>query len=167
MLWSATARRLLAANRFGEAQMAMVALYLCLKHAHLLVSGKPPRILGDEKALADAAPYDADELRALRDRIGGFRDEILHLTDKEQVGRAVTVAWTTGPPYFAVRSSIGQRGQLEWDDMTRAEMIEILDTLDPWLHRQWERQIDDERDPEKAQALAEKVDRTMRALGGS
>lgn len=98
--------------------MAIVALYLCLKHAHLLVSGKPPRIPGDEKALADAAPCDADELMALRDRVGGFRDEILHLTDKEQVGRGVGVSWTTAPPYFEVETSVGQRGKLEWDSMT-------------------------------------------------
>jgi hypothetical protein len=137
-----------------------------LQTRHL--SGKPPHIPGDQKALADGAPFDVAELKALRDRVGGFRDEILHLTDKEQVGRAVNVAWTTDPPYFAVRSSIErQRGELEWDSITRTEMVDVLDALDPWLHRQWERHIEEERDPTKAKALAAKIDRTMRALGGS
>src|SRR5688572_28707848 len=85
LLWSGTTRKLLEGS-FGEAQLAMVALFLCLKHAHLLVHGKPPRIPGDDRALADAPPFDEEELLILRGRAKNFRDEILHLSDKQQVG---------------------------------------------------------------------------------
>lgn len=165
MLWSATTKKLLGANGFGEAQLAVVSLYLCLKEAHLLVAGKPPRVPGDTVALRDSL-YDADELLALRDRVRNFRDEILHLSDKEQEGRDVRISWTRDPPYFAVRSSIGQRGELEWDTITRADVEELLADLDPWLHRHWERLVHEDDAPETAEALAAKIDATMRALGG-
>jgi hypothetical protein len=167
LLWSATAKRLLEGG-FGEAQLAMVALHLCVKQAHLLVSGKPPRIPGDQEALADAAPFDASELKELRDTVEAFRDEILHLSDKMQDGRAVNVSWTTDPPYFEVRSSIErERGKLEWDRITKAEILDLLEKLHPWLHRQWERLEHEDDDPAEAEALAAKIDKTMRALGGS
>jgi hypothetical protein len=167
LLWSVTTKRLLDSNGFGEAQLAMIALYLCLKEAHLLVHGKPPRIPGDHHALADGAPFSEAELRHLCDRAKGFRDEIMHLSDKEQDGRAVTVSWTADPPYFAVRSSVGERGRLAWDSITKAEILDLLAKLDPWLHRQWERLVHEDDDPTKAEPLTAKIDRTMRALGGS
>lgn len=167
LLWSGTAKRLLDGG-FGEAQLAMVALHLCVKQAHMLVSGKPPRIPGDEEALADAAPFDADGLKKLRDRAEGFRDEILHLSDKMQEGREVNVSWTRDPPYFAVRSSIErQRGKLEWDTITKAEILDLLAKLEPWLHRQWERLLHEDDDHADAEALAARINAAMRALGGS
>jgi hypothetical protein len=165
MLWSSTTKNLLAANGFGEAQLAMVSLYLCLKEAHLLVAGKPPRVPGDEVALADPT-YDANGLMALRDRAKHFRDEILHLSDKSQAGRAVHVSWTADPPHFVIKSSIGQRGKLAWDSISRAEVEDLLATLDPWLHRHWERLVHEDDDEVHAAALGAKIDATMEALGG-
>jgi hypothetical protein len=165
MLWSATTKKLLASNGFGEAQLAMVSLHLCLKEAHLLVAGKPPRVPGDDVALADSK-FDADELLALRNRVRNFRGEILHLSDKSQEGRAVHVSWTAETPHFAIKSSIGQRGKLDWDTITRAEVEGLLSDLDPWLQRHWERLVYEDDEVSSA-ALGAKIDATMRALGGA
>ena len=137
MLWSATTKKLLASNGFG-----------------------------DDVALADSK-FDADELLALRNRVRNFRGEILHLSDKSQEGRAVHVSWTAETPHFAIKSSIGQRGKLDWDTITRAEVEGLLSDLDPWLQRHWERLVYEDDDEVSSAALGAKIDATMRALGGA
>jgi len=164
LAWSATTKRLLDSKGFGEAQLAIVSLYLCLKDAHLLLAGKKPRLPGDEVAATDA-PYDAAALLALRDRVGKFRHEIVHFSDKEQEGREVRGSWTREASYFALTSSVGQHGTLEWDTITRAEVEDILISLDPWLRRHWERLV--REDPVDQDALRRKIDTTMVALGGN
>jgi hypothetical protein len=165
LLWGGTAKRLLEGG-IGEAQLALVALHLCVKSAHQLIAGKG-RIPPDEAALADGAPYDPGELKGVRDRFEGFRDEILHLSSKEQEGRGVTVSWTHDPPHFSVRSSIErERGKLEFDEITKAQITGIIEQLDPWLRRQWERLIDDGHDPDDAEALAAKINEVMRTIDG-
>lgn len=142
----------------------MVSLYMCLKEAHLLVAGKPPRVPGDEIAAADG-PYDADALIVLRDRVKNFRNEILHLSDKSEEGREVHVSWTADPPHFAIRSTIGERGKLESDTITRTEIEAILADFDPWLRRHWDRLVHEE--PADPDVLAAMIETTMRKLGGA
>ncbi len=143
MLWSYTTKGLLKANEPGEAMLAMVSLHLCVKEACLLVEGKG-RVLGDEKARADC-PVDVS---AWEKRMRGFRHEVLHLSDKTEDGRAVHTTWTADPPYFVFRSSVGDRGELKWDSISRPEIEELLANLDPWVHKHWDRLVheDDETD---------------------
>src|ERR1700730_6055384 len=78
-LWSVTTKRRINSTDSGEARLAVVALYLCLNNAWLLVDGKRgiPR---DDEARA-GCPSELDELKCQRDRLQGLRDELLHLSD--------------------------------------------------------------------------------------
>lgn len=162
LLWSTTTKRLLESNGFGEAQLAIVALYLCVHEAVLLINGKR-RIDGDKEARADC-PIEPNDLEDLRDRLERFRNEVLHLSDKTQEGRAVHTRWTADPPHFVFESSVGDRGELEWDSISRADIEGWLTTLDPWLHRHWGRLVHEEFDEVTAATLRAKIDETMTAL---
>ena len=162
MLWSSTTKRLLKANEPGEAMLAMVSLYLCLNEACLLVEGRR-RVPYDDVARSDC-PIDPSELERLRDRAEGFRDEVLHLSDKTQEGRAVHTAWTADPPFFVFKSCVGDRGKLELDSISRPEVEELLRKLDPWLHRHWERLVHEDDDIESAASLRAKMEGVMGAL---
>jgi hypothetical protein len=162
MLWSATARRLLDSKRFGEDLLAIVALYLCVHDVLLLVSGKR-RIPADDESLADC-PIATDELQRLDARLEAFRNEIVHLSDKTQDGGELRTRYTHDPPYFVFESSVGDRGKLEFDSISRPEIEGLLNTIDPWLRDHWERITHAGFDEDAAVALGEKIDRTMRAL---
>jgi hypothetical protein len=147
LLWSATTKKLLSANGLGERYLAMVALYICLKHACLLVEGKRVQarflVSGDELALADC-PFSLAELQGMRDRAERFRDEILHLSDKIQIGRELSTSWTSEQPYMTFKSSVGSGRKLEWDSISQPEIEQALATLNPWLRRHWERLTQEE-----------------------
>jgi hypothetical protein len=143
MVWSAATRSLLAADGLGERYLAFVAFYLCLKESSLLVDGEGSgTVPGDPIARADC-PIDPRALRKLRDRLRGFRDEILHLSDKSEEGRSLTTSWTTDRPFLVFRSSVG-RSALAFDEISRPEVEGFLEQLDPWLRRHWERLIQED-----------------------
>ena len=147
LLWSATTRTLLGADGLGEKYLAFVAFYLCLKDACLLVDGSPSGdIPRDPVARADC-PMDLDELRKLRDRAAWLRHEILHLSDKRDDGRALEMTWTIERPYPVFRSSVG-RDTLAFDEMSKPDVGAILDKLDPWLRRHWDRLVHEDDDAE-------------------
>ena len=160
MMWSSTTKRLLKAGEPGEAILAMVALYLCIKETCLLIEGRPDVPLDDE-ARADC-PVDPRELRKLRDRLQGFRDEILHFADKADEGRELRTKWSADPPHFTYESSVG-RDQVGWDSISRPEIEELLAKLDPWLHRHWERLVHED-DGVDAAALNAKMDAFVATL---
>lgn len=165
-LWSATTKSLLDKKGLGGSYMAMVALYLCVKEACLLNDGNEHGdVPGDDVARADC-PIAPRELRKVRDRLQGFRDEVLHLSDKSEEGRALHTSYTADPPYFVFRSSVGRK-TMDFDEISKPEIEGLLATLDPWLDRHWERLVHEEDTPEKTAALAAKIDATMRALDGS
>jgi hypothetical protein len=147
LLWSGTTKRLLGSNGLGEKYLAMVALYLCLKEACLLVEGKRVQarfvVPRDELALADC-PFDLAELQGMRDRAEKFRDEVLHLSDKTQDGRALHTSWTIEKPQWTFKSSVGSGRKLEWDSISQEEIEQILKTLNPWLRGHWERLTQEE-----------------------
>jgi hypothetical protein len=88
LLWSRAARRLLYADEPAEAQLGVVALHLCVKLAGQLADGTA-LVPAEMTARADC-PVDPRELRKFRDRLAGFRDEVLHLSDKIDDGREVS-----------------------------------------------------------------------------
>ncbi|HXK40110.1 MAG TPA: hypothetical protein VJ837_04730, partial [Candidatus Paceibacterota bacterium] len=92
------------------------------------------------------------ELRKLRDRLQRFRDEVLHLSDKSEEGRTLGTTYSATPPRFTFRSSVGRR-KLEFDEITRDDIENVLRILDPWLQRQWNRLVHEDpapREPESA-----------------
>ena len=160
-LWSATTKRLLNTNEPGETALAMVALHLCLKYTCLLIEGRAG-LPADVQARA-TCPIQPRRLRRWRDRLQGFRDEVLHISDESEEGRGLKWHWTASPPHFAFESSIGRR-TFRHDKISRAEIEELLKLLDPWLRDHWERLVLEE-DVDQA-ALGAKIDATMGALGG-
>lgn len=161
MMWSATTKRLLESPQPGEQMLAMVAFYLCLKETCLLIEGKPD-VPHDAEA-RDSCPVPPRQLRRLRDRLQGFRDEVMHLSDKSlDDHRVIQTKWSADEPHFTYESSVG-RDHVGWDKMTRDEVQDVLGRLDPWLHDCWER-ITSERDPVADDALRAKIDAVMSAL---
>jgi len=161
MLWSATAKRLLGKG-FGEDLLAIVSLYLCVHEACLLVTGKR-RIAPDQVALADC-PIPLPDLHAMDRRLEALRNEVMHLADMTQKGRGFGTHHTHEPPYFVFESSVGDRGQLGHDSISRLEIEELLETLDPWIRRHWERIVHTDFSEDAATALREKIETTMLGL---
>jgi hypothetical protein len=54
-----------------------------------------------------------------------------------------------------------------FDEITREEIENLLDTLDPWLQRHWERLVHEDDTPESQAALAARIASTMRAAGAT
>lgn len=161
MMWSATAKRLLQSTGPGEQMLAMVALYLCLKETCLLIEGKPD-VPHDAEA-RDSCPVPPRQLRKLRDRLQGFRHEVMHLADKSLDNhREIRTKWSADEPHFTYESSVG-RDHIAWDAMTRSEVETLLGELDPWLHDCWERLVS-ARDPAVDDALRVKIGAVMSAL---
>jgi len=156
---------MLGADGLGEKYLAYVAFYLCLKDACLLVDGnKFGDLPGDPIARADC-PMAPKNLRKLRDRVAGFRHEVLHLSDKKEDGRSLNMTWTIERPYPVFRSSVG-KDTLAYDEMSKLEVEGILDKLDPWLRRHWDRLVHEDDDAEMQAALGDKINSaTVRARG--
>lgn len=136
LLWSRAARGLLHADQFAEAQLSFVALYLSLKYTALLLEGTAA-MPGDKLARADC-PLNARNLRKFRNRVEKFRDEILHLSDKFEEGREVSVHFTAHPMELTLVSTVGRRS-MTTDSMTRSEIEATLDRLEPWLSGHFDR----------------------------
>jgi hypothetical protein len=158
--WSAATKRLLNTNEPGETALALVAMHLCLKYTCMLIDGRA-RVPADVQARS-TCPIEPRRLRRWRDRLQGFRDEILHISDESEEGRGLNWHWTAAPPHFAFESSVGRR-KFRHDRISRPEIEELLKQLDPWLHDHWERLVHEEDVDQDA--LGAKVDTTMRALG--
>jgi hypothetical protein len=153
----------MSSDGVGERYLAIVALYLCVKEASLLIDGNEyGDVPGDPVARADC-PMEPRDLRKLRDRLGRFRHEILHLSDKSEEGRSLNMTWTVERPYWTFRSSVG-RETLGYDEISQVEINNLLDSMDLWLRPHWERLVHEDDSPEKAAALAVKIDSVMGAL---
>lgn len=113
-------------GRAGRGDTDLVALYLCIKETCLLIEGRPDVPLDDE-ARADC-PVDPRELRKLRDRLRGYRDEILHFADKADEVRELRTKWSADPPHFTYESNVG-RDQVGWDSISRPVVPDRVDTL--------------------------------------
>jgi hypothetical protein len=144
LMWSSAARRLLHADQPAEAQLAFVALHLCVKLASQLVDGTA--LVPAEITARIDCPVDPRELRRIRDRLAGFRDEILHLPDKVDDGREISMSWSADPPHFTLKSTVG-RYTIGRDSMAREDAERLLDQLDPWLRRHYERLLRQRVDP--------------------
>src|SRR5262249_11625913 len=142
MVWSSTTKRLIKQVEPGEAMLAMVAFYLCLKDVRLLIEGIPQVPL--EPAMRKTCPVDVKDLKKLEDRLRLFRNEVLHLSTKTDDGREFRFNWSADPPHFTYASTVGNK-KFEWDSITRPEIETLLAHLDPWLHDHWERMINEER----------------------
>jgi hypothetical protein len=73
------------------------------------------------------------------------------------------MSWSTERPYPVFRSSVGQY-TLAYDEMSKPEVERILDELDPWLRRHWERLVHEDDDAETQAALGAKINAVMGAL---
>lgn len=133
LIWSASTRRLLQAEGIGEVWLAWIALYLCVRNAVLWIEGTAT--VPHEVVARVDCPLNPRELRRLRARLAGFRDEILHLPEKPGDDRDILTSRPGPyPPRVTLTSTVG-RHTLRTDSMTGDEVIALLDELEPWLRR--------------------------------
>jgi hypothetical protein len=104
-----------------------------------LIDGTPS-VPADVATRSDC-PIDPRRLRAIRDRLAGFRDEILHLWEKPDNDREIAANWSADPPHLTIKSTVG-RHTTRRDSMTREEAEALLDELDPWLRKHYDRLLE-------------------------
>jgi len=136
MMWSSTTRRLLTVDQPGDQMLAMVAMYLCMKSACLLIDGGRDVPL-DGAARADC-PVPIKQLHHMRDRLQLFRDEVLHFTDTSDSNRGISLRWSADPPHYVYESSVGRTNPVR-AEITKSEIEGMLAKLEPWLYRHWKR----------------------------
>jgi hypothetical protein len=146
-VWSATTRHLQESGDMGSMQLWVVALYLCVNFVCLIIEGRPEIkgkpgvcIPGDAQAAA-SCPIPLDQLHALRTRAKKLRDEVMHFWEKDDTGREISIHLEPGSVTY--RSSVGHK-DLAFESITRAEVAQFLDTLGPWLHRQWQLSVEEQ-----------------------
>lgn len=142
MVWSATTRRLLGGPTHGERMLSLVAMYMCLWDADRLLHGMDGSLQGDAEARADF-PLDRSRFRKVVERYQRIRDSVLHLSDRTTDGHGWTWSVTTAEPTGRFTVAVATSDGVQSDTVTRLEMEGLLDQLDPWLHRHWQRYVDE------------------------
>ena len=136
IMWSYAARRLLRSGHHTDAQLGFVAFYFCVKLTSQLVNGRrSPMVPADLTARGDC-PVARRRLRALADRLRGFRNGILHWSDNFEEGSAIATHWTAGS--MVLETSTGGSSAT----LTREEVEALLDRLEPWLARHYQRLLE-------------------------
>lgn len=125
---------------YGSLQLVPVAFHMALDYVVKLIDGYGS-VPGDSIALADC-PVEPKDIRRLRDRAARIRNLVLHLRERQEPGTSVNLAiQAEALPRMKWSIDDRRRGASNIVDLTDAEILSMLDALDPWLHKHWERLV--------------------------
>jgi hypothetical protein len=114
-------------------------MYLCVKYVLLFVKGATTaRGRVDADLAGDPCPIPATRLQSVVSRLRALRDHVLHEFefDRSEEGYALIIEWASDPMSVTM-TSVAPSGPGAY--MTLQEIESLVDSLEPWLRRHWER----------------------------